>query len=118
MKMLLPLILVVVSSVLVQAEDLDSNIRYIVGRGSDSRFCTESIMCPDMSRRRAQQVAFDDASLSCKIQQGVPDLYAGICQEYCQPAFIPSGESTWVSCRSECQIKCILPDPLTNEENQ
>ena len=94
-------------------QDIESTITYITGYGSDSGFCdgnSGSYFCVDQIKRRAQQDATRDAEWTCQMRQGTAEYFSAMCSDSWSPNYIPpdSGQQ-YVSCRSNCSIRCIIP---------
>lgn len=122
MKRLLTASLLIFASLTLSAQsDIEpQGTRYFTGIGTYSAYCTDTdYFCVDNVKRTARRYAEDDGAWQCRIQNGKVDYIAPSCWDMCNPNYIPPGSgSTFVSCRSDCQVRCDLPDKLNTEETE
>lgn len=102
-------------TVFAQSNEIESQIRYYNGMGSHFGYCQgNDFFCIDQIKQTAQRYAVQDASWQCQMAQGQVDQFSVSCNDMCNPNYLPPGSgSTNVSCRSNCQVRCTLPDPNT-----
>ncbi|MEZ0391797.1 MAG: hypothetical protein ACAH59_06250 [Pseudobdellovibrionaceae bacterium] len=116
MKLLL-FTMMVLSSWVASADD----VRFVTGSGSHSSYCSNSnsYFCVSDIKRRSQDNAINDAAISCQTRyKGHPDELGASCSDICNPNYIPpnSPRPTFVSCRSNCSIRCRISSPTPENE--
>lgn len=92
-------------------------ITYVTGYGYSSGYCqaSGSYFCIDQLERRAKDDAYRDADWSCRSMNGDLEGSSFSCYANCSPSYIPPNQSTWVSCRSNCNLACYIDDETSVE---
>lgn len=90
---------------------------YVTGYGNSSGYCQAagSYFCIDQLERRAKDDAYDDADWACYTQKGNLQGSSFSCSAFCSPNYIPPNQSTWVSCRSNCNLPCYIDEEAHQE---
>jgi hypothetical protein len=115
-------LLFIFGSVMGHAQLQDSEVeststQYISGSGHASSFCQGgpmSYFCMDQVKDSSRRDAVRDATWTCQSRQGSADTFSATCNDFCTPFSIPEGQNQYVSCQSNCTIRC----EITNHANE
>jgi hypothetical protein len=105
---------------LAQTEELEAQAVYVNGSYTNVGTCYgNDYWCIDRIKDGARQNALQDASWHCQMQHGTLDQFSAYYSDFCNPSMLPPGNnSTFVSCRSDVQARCQIPDQHNLEETE
>lgn len=85
----------------------------VQGSGWANGYCSGdhgAFFCKSNIENQAQGHADYNAGVNCRLQNGNLVYYTRSCSTYCNPPYIPAGQSMFVSCQASCRYACETRD--------